>query len=39
SIKDTTATLVYDMMTYYTGNHSGGIIGVLPGPPPNPPDG
>jgi len=26
-------------MTYYKGNQSGGIIGVLPGPPPNPPDG
>ncbi|PBP16871.1 glycosyl hydrolase family 76 [Diplocarpon rosae] len=39
SIKDTAATLAYDMMSYYKGNHSGGIIGVLPGPPPNPPDG
>lgn len=27
------------MMTYYKGNQSGGIIGVLPGPPPNPPNG
>lgn len=25
------------MMTYYHGNESGGIPGVLPGPPPNPP--
>ncbi len=24
------------MMTYYKGNTSGGIPGVLPGPPPNP---
>ncbi|KAK2624910.1 hypothetical protein QTJ16_005279 [Diplocarpon rosae] len=39
SIKDTAATLAYDMMVYYKGNQSGGIIGVLPGPPPNPPDG
>lgn len=36
SIKDTAATIAYDMMTYYKGNQSGGIIGVLPGPPPNP---
>ncbi|KUJ16096.1 mannan endo-1,6-alpha-mannosidase [Mollisia scopiformis] len=36
SIKDTAATIAYDMMTYYKGNTSGGIIGVLPGPPPNP---
>lgn len=36
SIKDTAATMAYDMMTYYKGNQSGGIIGVLPGPPPNP---
>ncbi|XMA07222.1 hypothetical protein WAI453_000013 [Rhynchosporium graminicola] len=39
SIKDTAATLAYDMMTFYKGNVSGGIIGVLPGPPPNPPNG
>lgn len=39
SIKDTAATIAYDMMTYYKGNQSGGIIGVLPGPPPNPPTG
>ncbi|TVY87206.1 Mannan endo-1,6-alpha-mannosidase [Lachnellula willkommii] len=36
SIKNTAATLAYDMMTYYSGNRTGGIIGVLPGPPPNP---
>ncbi|KAG0652239.1 6-D-mannanase DCW1 [Hyphodiscus hymeniophilus] len=36
SIKDTAATIAYDMMTYYKGNTSGGIPGVLPGPPPNP---
>ncbi|KAG9238406.1 glycosyl hydrolase family 76-domain-containing protein [Amylocarpus encephaloides] len=39
SIKSVAATLAYDMMSYYKGNTSGGIIGVLPGPPPNPPDG
>ncbi|EKD20933.1 glycosyl hydrolase family 76 [Drepanopeziza brunnea f. sp. 'multigermtubi' MB_m1] len=39
SIKDGAATLAYDMMSFYKGNQSGGIIGVLPGPPPNPPDG
>lgn len=39
SIKHAAATIAYDMMTYYKGNQSGGIIGVLPGPPPNPPDG
>ncbi|KAH7420265.1 glycoside hydrolase [Cadophora sp. MPI-SDFR-AT-0126] len=39
SIKDTAATIAYDMMTFYKGNQSGGIIGVLPGPPPNPPTG
>lgn len=36
SIKNVAATIAYDMMTYYKGNVSGGIIGVLPGPPPNP---
>lgn len=39
SIKDAAATIAYDMMTYYQGNVSGGIVGVLPGPPPNPPTG
>ncbi|RDL37674.1 Mannan endo-1,6-alpha-mannosidase [Venustampulla echinocandica] len=39
SIKDTAATIAYDMMSYYKGNQSGGIIGVLPGPPPDPPTG
>lgn len=39
SIKNTAATIAYDMMTYYKGNQSGGIIGVLPGPPPDPPAG
>ncbi|PQE27371.1 Glycosyl hydrolase family 76 protein [Rutstroemia sp. NJR-2017a WRK4] len=36
SIKSAAATIAYDMMTYYKGNQSGGIPGVLPGPPPNP---
>lgn len=36
SIKNAAATIAYDMMTYYKGNQSGGIPGVLPGPPPNP---
>lgn len=44
SIKSTAATIAYDMMTYYKGNQSGQILGVLPGPPPvgpptNPPSG
>ncbi|RFU32321.1 hypothetical protein B7463_g4008, partial [Scytalidium lignicola] len=36
SIKSVASTIAYDMMTYYKGNESGGIPGVLPGPPPNP---
>ncbi|KAH8648937.1 glycoside hydrolase family 76 protein [Tricladium varicosporioides] len=36
SIKNAAATIAYDMMTYYKGNLTGGIPGVLPGPPPNP---
>ncbi|KAF4625744.1 hypothetical protein G7Y89_g12421 [Cudoniella acicularis] len=36
SIKNAAATIAYDMMSYYKGNTSGGIIGVLPGPPPDP---
>jgi len=36
SIKNAASTIAYDMMTYYKGNQSGGIPGVLPGPPPNP---
>ncbi|ESZ94071.1 glycoside hydrolase family 76 protein [Sclerotinia borealis F-4128] len=36
SIKNAAATIAYDMMTYYKGNQSGGIPGVLPGPPPDP---
>lgn len=39
SIRNAAATIAYDMMTYYSGNKTGGIIGVLPGPPPNPPAG
>lgn len=32
SIKSVTSTLAYDMMTYYSGNQSGQIPGLLPGP-------
>ncbi|KAG9247757.1 glycosyl hydrolase family 76-domain-containing protein [Calycina marina] len=39
SIRSAASTVAYDMMSYYSGNTSGGIIGVLPGPPPNPADG
>jgi hypothetical protein len=39
SIKNTAATMAYDMMLNYKGNVSGGYIGVLPGPPPDPPTG
>lgn len=36
SIKSVAGTIVYDMMTYYHGNESGQIPGILPGPPPRP---
>lgn len=36
SIRRAASTIAYDMMSVYKGNVSGGIIGVLPGPPPNP---
>jgi hypothetical protein len=36
SIKNAAATIAYDMLSYYNGNQTGNIIGVLPGPPPNP---
>ena len=32
SIKSATSTLAYDMMTYYSGNTTGGTPGLLPGP-------
>ncbi|EXJ60839.1 hypothetical protein A1O7_04992 [Cladophialophora yegresii CBS 114405] len=32
SVKSVTSTLAYDMMTYYSGNQTGGIPGLLPGP-------
>ena len=32
SIKSATSTLAYDMMTYYSGNQSGQVPGLLPGP-------
>jgi hypothetical protein len=36
SIKNVASTIAYDMMSYYKGNLSGQIPGLLPGPPPNP---
>ncbi|CAG8958539.1 hypothetical protein HYFRA_00009854 [Hymenoscyphus fraxineus] len=39
SIKSAASTIAYDMMSYYKGNQSGHILGVLPGPPPDPPEG
>ena len=33
-IKKTAATVAYDLMTYYKGNLSGQVPGILPGPPP-----
>ncbi|RMZ87208.1 hypothetical protein DV736_g5567, partial [Chaetothyriales sp. CBS 134916] len=32
SIKSATSTLAYDMLTYYSGNLTGGTPGILPGP-------
>jgi hypothetical protein len=32
SIKSATSTLAYNMLTYYTGNRTGDIPGMLPGP-------
>lgn len=32
SVKSVTSTLAYDMMTYYSGNLSGQVPGILPGP-------
>lgn len=32
SVKSVTSTLAYDMMTYYSGNQTGGTPGLLPGP-------
>ncbi|KAK8073268.1 glycosyl hydrolase family 76 [Apiospora phragmitis] len=34
AIKQTSASIAYDLMTYYKGNQSGGTPGILPGPPP-----
>ncbi|PHH79868.1 hypothetical protein CDD80_3601 [Ophiocordyceps camponoti-rufipedis] len=36
-IRESARTLAYDMMLFYVGNHSGGIPGILPGPPPHGP--
>lgn len=32
SVKSVTSSLAYDMMTYYSGNLSGQVPGILPGP-------
>src|SRR5258708_6120302 len=32
SIKSVTSTLAYDMMSYYSGNQTGQVPGLLPGP-------
>ncbi|KIV92792.1 hypothetical protein PV10_04058 [Exophiala mesophila] len=32
SVRSTASTLAYDMMTYYSGNQSGQVPGLLPGP-------
>lgn len=32
SVKSVTSSLAYDMMTYYSGNESGQVPGILPGP-------
>lgn len=32
SVRSVTSTLAYDMMTYYSGNESGNVPGILPGP-------
>ncbi len=33
-IKGSAKTLAYDLLTYYNGNESGQVPGILPGPPP-----
>lgn len=35
NIKKSAATLAYDMSAFYSGNKSGNVVGILPGPPPN----
>lgn len=32
SVKAATSSIAYDMMTYYTGNQTGQVPGILPGP-------
>ena len=32
SVRSTLSTLAYDMMTYYNGNTTGEVPGLLPGP-------
>jgi len=32
SVKSVTSTLAYDMMSYYSGNQTGQVPGILPGP-------
>lgn len=34
-IKSSAATIAYDLLSYYKGNQTGEIPGILPGPPPN----
>lgn len=34
AIKETAATLAWDLLQYYKGNESGQVPGILPGPPP-----
>lgn len=35
SIKNAASQVAYDLMTYYKGNLSGNVPGILPGPPPD----
>ncbi|KAI2618296.1 glycoside hydrolase family 76 protein [Hypomontagnella submonticulosa] len=35
SIKNAAKQVAYDLMTYYHGNESGHVPGILPGPPPD----
>ncbi|KJZ72682.1 hypothetical protein HIM_07874 [Hirsutella minnesotensis 3608] len=34
AIRESARTLAYDLMLFYPGNKTGGIPGILPGPPP-----
>lgn len=35
SIKDTAASVAYDLLSFYEGNQTGKVPGILPGPPPD----